>query len=158
MTASTLNPPERTEGVYLYTLRKSKPIPSNLGPIYRYAHSSRARAIRGEVRALGIAHRAWEGVPGPVLVVEAYAIPGAPVYRQATPRHAWWDSDEVPGELVGVLRGTRVLSFAEEVTHCETMLAVCAAAGTPEAQKDAAGYRRQMAFAKRHIEKRQDRG
>lgn len=104
-------------GIYIYTLRKTSPIKTQLGDILRYEYSNRLSALDDYTygpkyqRILDRHTERFERVTDCLVTLEAGGmgkpirkVDGMYVYRQAKAHPIWFDCDKHDGEFVGVLR------------------------------------------------------
>ena len=109
-------------GIYLYTLRKSRPHNTQLGPVYRYQYKDRMAKtgyweynrrtgkeeyidyVERQEQYVERLERDHDHIANCLVTVGEKPTAGDTVYRQDRSVPVWWDCDTVPGVPVGVLR------------------------------------------------------
>ena len=118
-------------GVYIYTLKSSKPVNTPDGPVLRYTYLARLSGgdwdeqDRQDAKVRRVVNRFPLDEVGPSLVIEDGTDPshreGQPVYFQRRPQVLWYDCDAPAGILVGYMRkvGRRwtISTVGEEITR-----------------------------------------
>ena len=100
-------------GVYIYTLKSSRPVNTPDGDVLRYTYLSRISGSGWDAKDKqdALVNRLIDYFPldGPCLVVQeglhgAATREGQPVFFQKKPQVVWYDCDKPPGILVGYMR------------------------------------------------------